>query len=75
MKNPAALTLTEFAAIDARGARTHYKRAVLERIGDVYRMYGPSGVHTLQRVATDLDRLNAHWVNFAEHPANDYVRA
>jgi hypothetical protein len=33
-------------------------------------MRGPSGVHSLLVDATDMDRLNAHWVAFASHDAN-----
>lgn len=34
-------------------------------------MRGPSGVHTLLIDATDAQRLNAHWQNFAAHPLNN----
>jgi len=30
-----------------------------------FRMYGPTGVHSLYAGATDRDRLNAHWTHFA----------
>ncbi len=33
-------------------------------------MEGPSGKHTLLVEATDVVRLNAHWVNFANHTLN-----
>ncbi len=35
-----------------------------------YTMEGPSGVHSLLVIATDLARLNAHWSIFATRPAN-----
>lgn len=74
MAQTAKLTLTEYAAIEARGARVYWHRASVERVGDVYKMEGPSGIHTLQRNATSLDRLNAHWTTFAKHPANLYPK-
>lgn len=33
-------------------------------------MEGPSGKHSLMVEATPLSRLNAHWLGFASHPAN-----
>lgn len=33
-------------------------------------MEGPSGKHSLLVAATDLNRLNAHWVQFANHSLN-----
>lgn len=33
-------------------------------------MRGLTGTHTLLVTATDLERLNAHWRRFAEHPEN-----
>ena len=41
--------------------------------GDVERrfyMRGPSGTHSLLCLATDLDRLNAHWTIFATDGRN-----
>jgi hypothetical protein len=35
-------------------------------------MEGPSGKHSLLVSATDLDRLNAHWANFAADSRNAY---
>ena len=35
-----------------------------------FMMEGPSGKHSLLIEATDLDRLNAHWVPFANHELN-----
>lgn len=74
MAKTAKLTLTEYAAIEARGARVYWHRASIERVGDVYKMSGPSGVHTLHRHSTGLDRLNTHWVAFANHTANLYPK-
>ncbi|QWY83625.1 hypothetical protein [Rhizobium phage RHph_X2_26] len=65
----AELTFNEFVGIDARGSRVHFGHACIYRAGDVYVMEGKTGRHTLQRVATDLDRLNAHWIAFAERNA------
>ena len=72
----AALNLTDFAALLARGSRIHFDRASVEvkRVPVVgapgaferrFVMEGPSGVHSLLVDATDLDRLNAHWTTFA----------
>lgn len=33
-------------------------------------MKGPSGIHSLLVEATDLDRLNAHWLPFLKHGLN-----
>lgn len=33
-------------------------------------MTGPSGGHSLMIIATDIDRLNAHWSGFAADPRN-----
>lgn len=33
-------------------------------------MLGPSGRHSLLVIATDVDRLNAHWSVFASDPRN-----
>ena len=80
-KNSAMITETEFAALVARGARVHFNRATLELKRVPYGpdnterrfvMEGPSGVHSLLYDATDLDRLNAHWIVFANDPRNDY---
>lgn len=64
--HPAALTVTDFAAIEARGAVVHFGHASLRRSGDRYVMEGRTGRHTLGRMATDLDRLNGHWTKFAD---------
>jgi hypothetical protein len=77
----AALTLTDFAALLARGSRIHFDHASIEvkRVpvvgaqGETERrfvMEGRSGVHSLLVDATDLDRLNAHWTTFATHELN-----
>ena len=77
----AALTLTDFAALCARGSRIHFARASVEvkrlpvvRAPDAterrFGMEGPSGVHSLLVDATDLDRLNAHWTTFATDERN-----
>lgn len=64
-----ALSLTDYASIDARAARVHYGFASIRRERDLYIMEGKSGTHTLHRDVTSLDRLNAHWVPFAERNA------
>lgn len=33
-------------------------------------MKGPSGLHSLLIIATDAERLDAHWRNFTAHPLN-----
>ena len=77
----AALNLTDFAALLARGSRIHFDRASVEvkRVPVVgapgaferrFVMEGPSGVHSLLVDATDLDRLNAHWTTFATDERN-----
>lgn len=70
-KHKSALTLTDFSAVEARGGRVYWGRAHVRRDRDHYVMEGPSGVHTLLRAATDLERLNAHWVTFASK--NEYA--
>lgn len=74
-KHPAPLDRFNFAGLLAgRIARIHYARAALsvEGLGVDRRfvMTGPSGRHTLVVEATDLDRLNAHWLTFAAHDKN-----
>lgn len=77
----AALNLTDFAALLARGSRIHFDRASVEvkRVPAVgapgaferrFVMEGPSGVHSILVDATDLDRLNAHWTTFATDERN-----
>ena len=77
----AALNVTDFAALLARGSRIHFDRASVEvkRVPVVgapgaferrFVMEGPSGVHSLLVDATDLDRLNAHWTTFATDERN-----
>ena len=83
----ATLTLTDLAALCARGATIHFDRAsvrvawvALPGVGGLgsgampkerrFVMEGPSGVHSLLVAATDLDRLNAHWVTFATDARN-----
>lgn len=60
----AKLTHKDFAAIEARGAVVHFELASVRRDGDYFLIEGVSGVHTLTRSATDLERLNAHWLGF-----------
>lgn len=68
-KNSAMITEDEYAAIIARGARVHFKQASLElkKVNGEKRfvMEGPKGYHSLNYDATDLARLNAHWMQFA----------
>ncbi len=69
----AALTSGRVAAVthDAATLRCHDYDALDPRYPEArFIMEGPSGRHTLLRVATDLDRLNAHWTTFAAHPLN-----
>ncbi len=82
MPNPVpALTEDDFAALTSgRNVAVTLNAATL-RVARIalapgwpeetrFIMEGPSGRHTLLRVATDLDRLNAHWTTFAAHPLN-----
>jgi hypothetical protein len=76
-KNP-ALYFIEFAGLlSGRLARVHVGRASVEVEGKGeerrFVMRGPSGVHSLLVDATDMDRLNAHWVAFASHDANQFA--
>jgi len=53
-----------------RGGSMMYRGAKLERMGEYFVMTGKSGTHSLLVAATDRERLSAHWVHFANHPAN-----
>lgn len=69
------LTHTEYEFLRAgRIVTVHGNRATLTLSGKGqdarFVMEGPSGKHTLLVDATDLNRLNAHWVNFANHTLN-----
>lgn len=69
------ITFDEYAGLlNGRIATIHYERAsvVVQGAGDdkQFVMEGPSGSHKLLCIATDHDRLNAHWANFATHPTN-----
>lgn len=69
----APLAITEGAIAFLRGdpsARRTHGTAELRVEGDLYTMRGPSGTHTLLIVATDLDRLNAHWAGFCADARN-----
>lgn len=74
MKTP-KLTFQEFAGlVNGRIARIHSELAVIEVKCCRFVMSGPSGQHSLDIVATDLARLNAHWVPFCRHEKNKYSR-
>lgn len=49
-----------FVMDDTRVCKLFYSAADNE-----FRMFGPTGVHSLYAGATDLTRLNAHWTQFA----------
>lgn len=77
----ATLSLTDFAALTARGSRIHHQRASLQVLqtsqnGQTperrFVMEGPSGTHTLLVDATDLERLNAHWTVFCSDSRNQH---
>lgn len=76
-----ALNLNDYAALLARSSTIHFDAASLkvmrvlsgETMERRFVMEGPSGVHSLLVDATDLDRLNAHWVTFAGHHLNRYA--
>lgn len=54
-------------AIRAKRAKLYAQGVMPDRR---FHMTGPSGHHSLLVVATDLNRLNAHWRVFCEHEAN-----
>lgn len=75
MNATADVSLREYDDLVSGNLRTaHFNRATLTArgVGDDRRflMTGPSGIHSLLVVATDLDRLNAHWTVFATDPRN-----
>lgn len=76
MKN--SITFEEFAGLQTgRIARIYQGHAALECAGKgderMFVMRGMTGIHTLLCIATDLDRLNAHWANFAGHAMNRFA--
>jgi hypothetical protein len=73
-----ALTEDDYAALTSgrNVAVTHGAATLwLSRTDDRFVMQGPSGTHSLLVVATDLDRLNAHWRVFAAHDDNQLAHA
>lgn len=75
-KNSPKLTEDNLAALLVRGASIYFQNARLSVEGKAedrrFVMEGPSGKHTLLVDATDLARLNAHWINFANHALNAF---
>ena len=75
------LNINDYAALVCRGWTIRSDAASLtvtrvrpgNEIDRRFVMEGPSGVHSLLVDATDLDRLNAHWVVFAGHALNRYA--
>lgn len=67
----AALTFNEWAGLqNGRIERLHFQRAAIQRNGTRFLMTGPSGEHSIDINESDLERTNAHWVQFATSPAN-----
>lgn len=67
----ARLTFNEWAGLqNGRIERLHFQRAAIQKQGDRLLMTGPSGEHSIDIAASDLDRVNAHWTTFATSPAN-----
>lgn len=67
----ARLTFSEFAGLQTgRIERLHFQRAAIQKNGTRFLMTGPSGEHSIEIEASDLDRVNAHWTTFATHSAN-----
>jgi hypothetical protein len=69
------LTEVEYEFLRAGRVQTvHGNRATLTVFGEGqdarFLMKGPSGEHTLLVEATNLHRLNSHWVVFANHSLN-----
>jgi hypothetical protein len=69
----------DYADLVERSGVIYFDRARLQviNVGRVYPerkfvMQGPSGVHSLLVDATDLARLNSHWVTFCADPRNRY---
>lgn len=72
------ITFDQWAGLQTgRIARIYQGHAALEcaKIGEERKfiMRGQTGTHTLLCDATDLDRLNAHWVVFAGHDMNRFA--
>lgn len=71
MTEPSEITENTRDMLDThRDHRITFARATLRAVGDRFVMEGPSGRHSLLIIATDAERLNAHWRTFASHPAN-----
>ena len=69
----AALTFEEWAGLcNGRIERLHFQRAAIQKNGRRLLMTGVTGEHSIDIDASDLDRVNAHWVTFATSPANLY---
>lgn len=51
-------------------ATTTFGHSTLTVKGDRFEMTGPSGVHSLLILATDVDRLDAHWKGFCATASN-----
>lgn len=67
----AALTFAEWAGLqNGRIERLHFQRAAIQKNGARFLMTGPSGEHSIEIAESDLERTNAHWVQFAMAPAN-----
>lgn len=43
--------------------------ASLQRVGELFHMFGPSGRHSLSVSATNAERLHAHWQGFKQTAA------
>lgn len=71
------ITRDEWARLQSGSiARIHHNRASVEVTGSGderrFTMSGPSGTHSLLVLATDCERLNAHWRVFCTDARNLY---